>query len=525
MLDDLKIFGRYAWGLKDFFRSALTPEDCTRMIKDQLQNREKSFLQILKLAIYGNAASPYLKLLRHAGIEYGDFVKLVESDGVEEALKKIYEAGVYVTLNEFKGREPVRRSGLEFSTDPREFDNTYLAKYYEGRSSGSRSRGTRIIIDLDLLSHEAAYFHLFLESLGLGTRPLGTWRELPPAAAGMKLVLRYARLGRPVERWFSQSRLSFNVKNFKFYAFTMYSILASRMFGNPVPMPEYVPFDKAYKIADWLEKKRRNGIPAVMDTNASSGVRICIAALEKGCDISGTFFRLGGEPYTQAKANIIKQTSSRAHCHYSMTEVGTIGLACANPRYLDEVHLLTDKIGVIQRSREVGPGGEKRGTLFYTTVLPLCPKLMLNVESDDYGNLEIRNCGCLIGELGYRTHLSNIRSYEKLTSEGVSFLGSELLRLLEEVLPNRLGGNPTDYQFAEEEVDGLPRVNIIISPRVGPVDEKTAIETVVNSLESYPGGEIMIRQWRQGNTLRLVRREPYATSSAKILPLHIFKNS
>jgi len=150
---------------------------------------------------------------------------------------------------------------------------------------------------------------------------------------------------------------------------------------------------------------------------------------------------------------------------------------------------------------------------------------MLNVESDDYGSLETRNCGCRVGELGYSMHLSNIRSYEKLTSEGVSFLGTELLRLLEEVLPHRFGGNPTDYQFAEEEVDGLPKVNIVVSPRVGALDDEAVINTVVNSLVSYPGGDIMIRQWRQGNTLHVVRREPYATSSAKILPLHIIKKS
>lgn len=525
MIDDLKIFGRYAWGLGDFFRTPLRPDDCSRMIGDQLRNREKSFLRILELGVYGNPASPYLKLLRHAGIEYGDFVELVSGDGIEEALLKVYEAGVYLTLNEFKGRQPVRRSGLEFPTRPRDFDNPFLAKYYEARSSGSRSRGTRIIIDLDLLTHEAAYFHLFLESFGLSARPLGSWRELPPVAAGMKLALRYARLGKPLERWFSQSRLSFGFKNFKFYAFTMYSILASRVFGNPVPMPEYVPFDEAYRIADWLEAKRRNESPAVMDTNVSSAVRICLAALERGIDISDTFFRLGGEPYTEAKAKIIEQTGSRSYCHYSMTEAGTIGLACADPRYLDEVHLLTDKIGVIQRFREVGAGGEKVGALMYTTVLPLCPKLMLNVESDDYGNLELRDCGCPVGELGYRTHLSHIRSYEKLTSEGVSFLGTELLRLVEEVLPSRFGGGPTDYQFAEEEVDGLSRVNIVISPRLGAVDDEAVVNAVADSLQSYPGGDIMVRQWRQGNTLRVVRREPYATSSAKILPLHISKKS
>lgn len=525
MLEDLKIFGRYAWGLNDYFRSTLPPENCRRMIADQLRDREKSFLWILRLGIYDNPRSPYFKLLRHAGIDYGDIAKLVGRDGVEEALSKIYDAGVYLTLNEFKGRQPVRRPGLEFPTEPHDFDNPFLAKYYEARSSGSRSRGSRIIIDLDLLTHESAYFQLFLESFGLAERPRGAWREIPPVAVGMKLALRYAKLGNPLERWFSPSRLSFNSKNFKFYIFTMYSILASRRFGHPIPVPECVPLNEAYRIAEWLETKRRQGSPAALDTNVSAAVRICLAAEEKRLDISGTFFPVGGEPFTRAKANIIRRTGSRVHCHYSMTELGTIGLACANPERLDEVHFLTDKIAIIQRSKEVGASGERVGALVYTTVLPLCPKLMLNVESDDYGNVETRDCGCLIGQLGYGTHLSNIRSYEKLTSEGVSFLGTELLRIIEEVLPGRFGGNPNDYQFAEEEVDGLPKVNIVVSPRVGAVDDEAVIDTVIDSLAPYPGGDVMGRQWSQGNTLRVVRREPYTTSSAKILPLHITKKS
>lgn len=525
MLDDLKIFGKYAWGLKDYYRGVLSPDVCIQTITDQLRKRENSFLKILKLGIYDNPRSPYFKLLHHAGIEYGDLVKLVESEGIEESLSKIYDAGVYLTMNEFKGRQPVRRPGLEFSTQPHDFDNPFLAKFYEARSSGSRSRGNRIIIDLDLLTYEAAYLNLFIQSFGLSGRSRAAWREIPPVAVGMKLALRYAKLGRPLERWFSHSRLTFNLKNFKFYIFTMCSIMASRTFGNPLPMPEYVPLNEAYKIIDWLETQRRQGNPAQLDTNISSAVRICLAALERGCDISGTFFSVGGEPFTQAKANIIKNTGCSAFSNYSMTELGNLGLACANPEHLDEVHVLTDKIGIIQRSKEVGTQGDKVGALVYTTVLPLCPKLMLNVESDDYGDLKERDCGCPIGELGYNTHLSHIRSYEKLTSEGVTFLGTELLRILEEVLPRRFGGNPTDYQFAEEEVDGLPKVNIVVSPRVGAVDDKAIISTVVESLKPYPGGEIMVRQWCLGDTLRVARREPYMTSSAKILPLHITKLS
>ncbi len=525
MLDDLKIFGRYAWGLRDFFRNTLTPADCRTMLTAQLARREESFLQILKSGIYGNPRSPYAKLLRHAGAEFGDVAEQVKRHGVEGALSNLHKEGVYVTLDEFKGRKPVTRPGLEFSTEPSDFDNPFLARFYEARSSGSRSAGTRIIIDLDLLTHEAAYFYEFLDAFGLSGRPRVAWREIPPVAAGMKLVLRYAKLGLPVEKWFSQSRLSFSLKNMKFYTFTKYTLLASGIFGNPLPVPEYVSLADAPRIADWLAGKKREGKPALMDTNVSSGVRLCLAAGERGLDISDTFFRFGGEPYTEAKAKIVDDAGCRACCHYSMTEVGTLGLACADARQLDEVHLLTDKIAVIQLPRQIGADGLTIGALLYTTVLPLCPKLMLNVESDDYGILEERDCGCGIGGLGYSTHLSGIRSYDKLTSEGVSFLGTELLRLLEEVLPGRFGGSPTDYQLVEEEEGGLPKVNIVVSPRVGDVDENTVVTAVFQALQPYPGGDIMSDAWLQGNTLRVVRREPYTTASAKILPLHILKGT
>jgi len=79
---------------------------------------------------------------------------------------------------------------------------------------------------------------------------------------------------------------------------------------------------------------------------------------------------------------------------------------------------------------------------------------------------------------GYRTHLHSIRSYEKLTSEGMNFVGSDLLAVIETVLPSRFGGGPPDYQLVEEEVDGLPKVSVYVSPRLGDIDEAAVVETV-----------------------------------------------
>ena len=523
MFNDLKMFARYAVGLKGYLRKTLTLDECRQMLVHQLEIREESFLRVLERGIYANPQSPYRRLLKHAGVEFTDVVNLVRQYGVEGALGQLYEGGVYVTLDEFKGRRPIKRPGIEFETLPQDFDNPLLAKHYEARSSGSRGVGTRVIIDLDLLTHEAAYLRHFLTAFDLASRPTGIWFQVPPVTAGMKQVLRYAKLGKAVEKWFAQSKLSLNPRAIKFLFFTEYTLYASRILGKPIPIPEYVPMDEVLKVTNWLAAKKREGNPAVLHTHASSGVRVCLAAKEKGLDISGTFFRIGGEPYTTAKAQVLAETGSQAKCHYSMAEIGTLGIACATPEDLDDIHLLTDKIAVIQRLKSVITSGLTVEALVYTTILPTCPKLMLNVESDDYGILEDRVCGCLIGGLGFTKHLCRIRSYEKLTSEGVTFLGTELLRLVEEVLPARFGGHPTDYQFVEEEEKGLPKVNIIVSHRAGSIHEEALLALVLHVLRAVPGGDIMSDQWRQAHTLQVIRREPYSTASAKILPLHILQ--
>src|SRR5207249_4779647 len=105
------------------------------------------------------------------------------------------------------------------------------------------------------------------------------------------------------------------------------------------------------------------------------------------------------------------------------------------------------------------------GTLYATSLSGSVRKLMLNVDTGDRATLERRDCGCPAGELGLRDHLHAIRSDDKLTSEGMSFLASDLLALVEEVLPARFGGSPVDWQFVEEEVDGLSRVSVVASRR------------------------------------------------------------
>ncbi len=59
------------------------------------------------------------------------------------------------------------------------------------------------------------------------------------------------------------------------------------------------------------------------------------------------------------------------------------------------------------------------------------------------------------------------RSHEKITSEALSYLRGDLMLLVEQILPEQFGGNPSDYQLVEIEDKGMPFIEIIVSPRVG----------------------------------------------------------
>jgi hypothetical protein len=514
---DAIAFARYARGLPRFLRHPLGQDEARARVKRRLEARAENFLAVVENAIFAQRTSPYRRLLEHAGVELGDLAALVRAEGVEGALERLHGAGVYVTVDEFKGRRPIVRGDLTLPTRAEDFDNPLVTRAFETRTGGSRGTPRRIGFDFAHLAGQAIYRSLFLQAFDVADKPGAVWRAAPPGSAGLGAVIGSAKVGRPVERWFSPSRVTDHAREL---LLTAYSVLGGRLARTRVAWPEFVPVDRAQIVARWLAAKKHEGIPALLNTTSSSGVRVCLAARDQGFDIAGTFFRFGGEPYTPGRAEVVARAGCRAVSNYSMTEIGRVGTACAAPNALDDLHLTIDQLGVIQRERALD--GRSVSALVYTTLLSSAPKLMLNVESDDYGTLETRPCGCLLGELGLNVHVHGVRSYEKLTSEGMTFLGSDLIALVDEILPARFGGNPTDYQLVEEEVDGLPEVRIVVSPRVGELDEGDVVTVVLAKLEEGPRyRRMMAGVWRTGEMVRVVRREPYTTGAAKILPLHV----
>jgi hypothetical protein len=152
---------------------------------------------------------------------------------------------------------------------------------------------------------------------------------------------------------------------------------------------------------------------------------------------------------------------------------------------------------------------------------------MLNVESDDYGIIETRSCGCPLENYGFTEHLRDIHSFRKLTGEAVTLVGSEMIRILEEVLPAKFGGGPLDYQLMEEEDEqGFTRANLLVSPKINITDEAAVIDAVWLALgQSSVAADLARAHWSQAKTLRVKRMEPIWTGRGKLMPLYLARRS
>jgi len=294
-----------------------------------------------------------------------------------------------------------------------------------------------------------------------------------------------------------------------------------------LPAPEYVATDDAWIVARWMADSKREDGGCWLATYPSAAVRVCRAAREKGLDISGSTFYIVGEPVTEAKRKEIESTGARVWPGYAFIEAGFVGHGCLNPVAPDEVHLYRESLALIQHQREVPHAAVSVDAFLFTSLLPSAPKILLNVENGDWGIIENRSCGCKYEQLGLTDHIYNIRGFDKLTSEGMTFVGTDFLRILEEVLPARFGGSSTDYQLVEEEDEsGQTRMSLVVSPEVGAIDEAELVETVLSELgQGRDIKRLMGQMLSQAGTFRVKRMHPLVTARGKLLPLHINKGT
>jgi hypothetical protein len=518
LVDSVAIASRFLRDAPGWMKHPVSPDLAEAQIRGRLERRAERFLESAERLIYANPSSPYLALLRHAGCEPGDLRLLVTREGVEGALSALAGVGVFCTLDELKGRADAVRGSQRFRFSRDQFANPHVQAQYVVYTGGTRGQPTRIRRSLDQLDYAASTTSVVLRAHRLQQPRHVIWQTGP-----IGWLLCYARIGQPATDWFYPIQpLSRRLR-----LVTAMLRMTGWRAGVRFPVPRFADLRQPERLAGWLGARRADRRPIVMTTVASAATRIAIAANARGIRLDHVTFTLTSEPTTPMRRAHIEASGARVIVHYAANEAPNLTYSCAAPGAADDVHVSTDCYALIDRTRPATLGGPDVEALLITSLNPSAATVCLNTELGDYARVAQHDCDCAIGRIGLRTHLSEIRSFEKLTGEGVTFGRDVLERMVERVLPTRFGGTSMDYQIAEEEASGgVARVQVRVAPSVGPLDERAVLACVLAELER---GGLMARNqaavWRTAGTLTVVRQPPLATAIGKVLPFHLIRRT
>ncbi len=396
-LVELPTYLRFAAGLPRFLRSTWSPESAEAAIRDRLARRGDHFLAAIEGAFAGGPASVYPRLFAAAGVDRRELPELVRRDGVEPTLERLRAAGVYVTFEEFKGRLPIVRDGVELLPAPARFENPRRRAHYVSQSGGSTGAPVRVAGDLDHLAAQAASELLAHRAHGTYGAATALWLDAFPDGSGVNTALRLARMGQPPRRWLSLMRALGAVPEPRSRLANWLLFALARAAGRPLAPLEPLALEQAGELARWAAETAAREGRAVVCTHVSKCLRVALAASAAGLDLRGVTFWGGGEPPSEAKVRPLLATGARWFPGYWLREAGVVGQGCAAPLGTNDIHLNLDAFAMVTRPRSLAGFAIEVTALLFTALLPTAPKLMLNVECDDFGVLERRACGCPLG--------------------------------------------------------------------------------------------------------------------------------
>ncbi len=516
--EDAAMLARLGRDLPGYLRTPLTVERARQLVRSGLEHRERRFLNMADRAVYANRRSPYRRLLAHAGCERGDLHALVAREGIEGALRKLADQGVYVSVEEFKGRQPAVRGSARFTFASRDFDSPIAPGHYLVLSGGSRGRPTRLRRSLGSVTDGAVAFGLTLDAHGIVNPRQVYWLGPSPT-----LSLVHYKLGHTVAAWYYPvaplplvARLGLR-----------YVAALARLAGHRAPALAHCDLDDPGPIARWLMRHASPDRPIVVNAPTSSLLRVASAARALGGSLTGVTFQCRSEPLSPARRRQIEESGAGTMTSYASTELPYIAYSCPFGTDADDMHLFHDRYAIIERAHVVSDHGLTVDELLLTSLSPSAGQIAFNMGLGDSARIDQRECPCSLGKLGLRTHLSELRSFEKLSSEGTSFARSNLAQALEQILPARFGGTPLDYQVVEEEApDGATLLVLRVHPNVGSIDDAAVRAALLETLAQ--GDTVAAYQARlleRAASIVVRRLAPLATPAGKVLPFHLHKQA
>lgn len=517
MLKEIRYYSQLAKSITKWIKSPVV-SDPTIAIQANVSLRHENFLRLLQAAILANPKHPIKKLLAWAGIGYEDIEKHLNQNGLEDTLLMLYRQGVYLTHDEFKGKQEVCRGSLKMQIASSDLANPLYQAIMEASSSGSSGNPTVTRRSLEYQTYRELQESVFLSELEVKERDQLLTTSVLPATGGFNRLITHARRGALVKGWMPIRPVM------HYRVLTAMYLLELRLMGIPAPFPRYLPEDDYTPIAKWISERKKQGRNVLVTGNVSPAVRVVDAANKLGIDISGTRFVVGGESISPAKVEIVEKAGAIINARYTISEFGPVGFGCKQMRG-NCVHVSRDSLAVISRKRVAPLTDTEVESLLFTTLLPFAPTVAINLEMDDAGEVGPATCGCGLTQLGFTQQINHIFSYGKLTGYGTSLMAGDVLRILESLLPNRFGGVPSDYQLIEIEQGKQTAIELRVHPRLGVTSESDVRDYFMKELKRIWSGSTTGRTWTQSGSFRVSMKAPIQTNGKKIHPLHLLGNS
>ncbi|MDH3690556.1 MAG: hypothetical protein OEU36_13850 [Gammaproteobacteria bacterium] len=507
--------------LRRFFSERITMDRARRELAHALDTREQRFLELLATQVYPCEHSAYRRLLVAADCKLQDVRALIQRHGLEGTLVQLARMGVYLSPDEFKGKTDVVRSGVSFRVTPESVAPLKRSAGLLSPSSGTSNNPLRSLKQLDWMREETWPTAIFLAAHELENHAHAGIEPIIPGVAGVAFLIIAARLGIPCERWFAwQVPIENSLERLYDNTIAYELALAGSLFGPGFDRPRSAG-DELEEVVHWITKRRKEGKETCVRTVASNAARVARTAIRLGASLEGATFIASGEPITHAKVSTIKQAGARTVTLYGFEPGVQVAFGCAAPRHIDEMHVNTNTLALVEHPEPVPAATGYVHPLLYTTLYPSASMLLINFQTGDYATMERGDCGCPMGAAGLDLRIHNIGSFEKLTAEGLAYSFAELAELLEGDFPAEFGGGPGDFQLVEHEIDGGRTVlTLLVDPRVGEIEEGHVLSHLAESLaRGSRGNRFMTGVWQEAESLRLERRKPYASARGKVLPI------
>lgn len=505
-----------ARGLRRITADPVTIGEARSVVRQEVATRPQRLLAALDALVWPYPASPLARLLGAVGAERGDVARLVEDHGVVGALEHLRDLGAYVSYEEFQGRRPIVRGSTSFDVSPADFFNPIVPADYMATTGGSRSAGTPVELSFRWQRRQGVQRAIQHDMAGTSGAPTAVWLPVFPSAAGFGAVMKQSAGGNRPERWFSQIPADID-------GIAAHKQLANRaipalhaLTRTRLPSPEHVPTADPAPVVEWMLDARARSERVAIAGYASSITAAARWATEQGIGLDGVVAFPASEPVTRGKLEAIRASGMEAFPAYAFVPEGTMAITC--PAMGDEqYHVWDQDLAVVARRRDRGDGTEV-DAFCWTSLAVEAPRVLLNVENDDFGRVDHHmGCDCQLGALGLTTRLADIRGMSKVVAAGISIDGATFDRLCEELLPHHVGGGAGDYQFVEDDTSGQTVIELRIRPRIGIIDQDAALELVRRTIEADEQGVLASSVWGAAGHVRIVRTDPIVTRAGKQL--------